>query len=372
MLSPPERSPQAEAAIIRRARLSTLRRNLTEALNGLLEYERACLQQAEGGCVEGLCDLIEHGSLTAMNDDSPPAFARLLRDTQRRLTAMRLDTGASTVVSRHFGGVYFTWQQAIDLDAILAEVHNLPHRERDYYLAAVLAAASDTVNTVGKQFAQPMRPRDAQGRPKWHLVRQILRDRALDVFVAYAAALDRFSTVPRYERAGHIALRADYRNLLNDRSVRFDAVYADPPYTRDHYSRYYHVLETISLHDDPHVSTTKIHHDGQERISRGRYRDDRHQSPFCIKSRAPGAFDELFGGVRARGIPLVLSYSPYMEHTGARPRLVTVNQLLEIARRHFARVDIAPVRGLAHNKFNQTERNVPIKHEAEVIVTCHP
>ena len=35
-------------------------------------------------------------------------------------------------------------------------------------------------------------------------------------------------------------------------------VYADPPYTRDHYSRFYHVLETISLFDSPIVSKTKM------------------------------------------------------------------------------------------------------------------
>ena len=74
-------------------------------------------------------------------------------------------------------------------------------------------------------------------------------------------------------------------------------MYADPPYTRDHYSRYYHVLETMSLRDNPEVSMTMIRAGGSPRVSRGVYRADRYQSPFCIKSQAAGAFEELCRGV---------------------------------------------------------------------------
>ena len=35
-------------------------------------------------------------------------------------------------------------------------------------------------------------------------------------------------------------------------------VYADPPYTRDHYSRFYHVLETLALRDDPRFRLTRL------------------------------------------------------------------------------------------------------------------
>jgi adenine-specific DNA-methyltransferase len=73
-------------------------------------------------------------------------------------------------------------------------------------------------------------------------------------------------------------------------------VYADPPYTKDHYSRYYHVYETLYRYDYP------------DSVGQGRYRADRQPSQFSIMSTAVGAFEDLFDAVAARGLPLVLSY----------------------------------------------------------------
>ena len=80
-------------------------------------------------------------------------------------------------------------------------------------------------------------------------------------------------------------------------------VYADPPYCFVHYSRFYHVLETLVKYDYPALQTRN------GRLVKGRYREHRHQSPFCIKSLVTGAFERLFQGVRQSNSNLVLSYS---------------------------------------------------------------
>lgn len=74
-------------------------------------------------------------------------------------------------------------------------------------------------------------------------------------------------------------------------------VYADPPYAPVHYSRFYHALETLIKYDYPTIT------------HKGRYRDDRHQSPFSQKSKASKAFVDLFTGVKSRKAQWVLSYS---------------------------------------------------------------
>lgn len=74
-------------------------------------------------------------------------------------------------------------------------------------------------------------------------------------------------------------------------------VYADPPYSAVHYSRFYHVIETLVRYDHPVIKY------------KGRYRDDRHQSPFDKKTEVKNAFKLLFEGVRNRKSHLVLSYS---------------------------------------------------------------
>ena len=372
-LNAPANSSMRSADLRREIFGGSLRVRLYGALERLIEHEKECLQQARSGDLAGLCSLIEHGSLLGLEADKEipdPALADALRDAWERLDAEGLAAGLDTVVTRYFGGVYFSWRQAAELDVLLMAVHAIAEeRIRDYFLSAVLAVASDVVNTIGKQFAQPIKPYGADGQPKRHLINQTIRDRSMGVMERFLSRVRQYEALPRFRRR-HRVIRGDYRAVLEDSALAFDAVYADPPYTRDHYSRYYHVLETMARRDEPVVSTTRIRSHGRSRLSRGHYRADRHQSPFCIKSQVRRAFEELFRGVANRGIPLVLSYSPHWNETGGRPRLIAVDDLASLARRYFSRVDCRRVAGVAHNKLNIAARNVQVEHHAEILLVC--
>ena len=372
LFHPPPNATSQAVHMCDRAYTGSLRRRLRAALRGLLAYEKQCVATADVA-MEDLCDLLEHGSLLPQNsrEDMPPTLLAGVTTALRKIHELGLSTGPETVVTRHFGGRYFSWEQAIDLDALLAEVHFVDKPYRDFHLAAALVVASDTVNTVGKHFAQPIKLRDAGGVPKKHLVRQTLRDRTINVFDSYRASCESLIKLGRTP-GHHRAVQSDYLEFLEHDSTPFAAFYADPPYTRDHYSRYYHVLETMALRDDPEVATTKIRSNGVPRLSRGVYRLQRHQSPFCIPSKASGAFTRLFARVAKRATPLVLSYSPYQASAGNRPRLLTIDQLLEISNQYFNEVEIVPVDGISHNKLNLTERNVTVQCPAEVLIICHP
>ena len=361
------------ASLCNQANAGSLRSELRFALADLLVHEQKCLTEAAGGSVESLCDLLEYGSLLPLNAsrNMPPTLRNELSVAIGKLDALGLARGPQTVVTRHFGGRYFSWKQAIDLDAALAEIHSLDHNFRDFYLSAAFVVASDIVNTVGKHFAQPIKLRDSNGHPKRHLVKQTLRDRALNVFDSYRACCRSLAAIRQSHRL-HRAVKSDYLDFLKDDNTPFAAIYADPPYTRDHYSRYYHVLETMAVRDDPEVATTKIRSNGMPRLSRGVYRLQRHQSPFCIPTKAPGAFDHLFSAVAKRRVPLILSYSPYQASTGNRPRLLTIDQLFYMAKRYYKEVEIVPVDGISHNKLNLSERNVDVEYPAEVLISCSP
>ncbi len=339
----------------------------------LLSHERRCMINASQGDVDGLCDLVEHGSLLALDsrDDIPPLLRRAANTALHELSQRGLADGPTTIVTRHFGGRYFSWEQAIDFDALLGEIDLLYDRERDFHLAAVFATASDVVSAVGKHFAQPTKLRDSVGAPKNHLVSRTLRDRETSVFNRYRAYCQSLGEPQPVVRA-HRAIRSDYVEFLETSTTQFAAVYADPPYTRDHYSRYYHVLETMGLRDEPEVATTKIRSNGVPRLSRGIYRLQRHQSPFCIPTKAAGAFEQLFAKVATRRTPLILSYSPYQASTGNRPRLLTMEELLTIAEKHFNEVEPVPIAGVTHNKLNLLDRNVKVDYAAEVLITCRP
>ena len=373
LVDPPTDAPGKGDWLCARALAGSFRRHLRESLTELLTLERCCMADASQGEADGLCDLLEHGSLLALDsrDDIPPRLRRAAKASLAELSRQGLGSGPETVVTRHFGGGYFSWEQAIDFDALLSEIHLLDGRARDFHLSALFAVASDVVSTIGKHFAQPTKLRDSAGNPKNHLVSRTLSDRETSVLTRYRAHCQALGKVRSGSRP-HRAVRSDYLEFLENNDTSFAAVYADPPYTRDHYSRYYHVLETMALRDEPEVATTKIRSNGVPRLSRGVYRLKRHQSPFCIPSKAAGAFAQLFASVAKRRTPLVLSYSPYRASTGNRPRLLTMDELLAIAERHFTQVEQVPIEGVAHNKLNVFDRNVKVDYPAEVLVSCRP
>src|SRR5262249_36827888 len=156
--------------------------------------------------------------------------------------------------------------------------------------------------SVGSHFAQPMQLRDSTGELKRGGLQKVVDQRRVDPLRVAREWMTRFSQLPPTEH-NHLALRRDYRDFLAHYNGPVSVVYADPPYTRDHYSRFYHVLETMALRDVPRL-TDRIRHG--RAISRGLYRENRHQSPFCIKSQAPAAFADLFSGVRRLEVPLCL------------------------------------------------------------------
>lgn len=113
----------------------------------------------------------------------------------------------------------------------------------------------------------------------------------------------------------HQSTALDFKDCL--KNFGGGTVYADPPYCFVHYSRFYHALETLVLYDFPKLQIQR------GKVVKGRYREERHQSPFCIQSQVRGAFEDLFEGVKASDSSLVLSYS----NTG----MISLEELLVIA-----------------------------------------
>jgi len=372
LLHPAEVNNASAERFIKKAYLSEESKNLSWAIEPLANYELTCINQAEKSNVEPLCDLLENGSLVAFErnvcSSQEPSLLKALKESCSRLNKSNMVDTPIAITTRYFGGIYFSYVQASHIDILLERTTSLPLAQRDTFLAAILSTTSEVVNTVGKQFAQPIRPRSLNGQPKPHLIDRISRDRSINVIDTYQKWLKRYLAIPKTNRP-HRAIRQDYEEALKNLK-NVSVIYADPPYTRDHYSRYYHVLETLCLRDNPKISTVRIH--GQNRMSRGIYRVDRHQSPFCIHTEAPKAFSTLFAGVRALDIPLVLSYSPYKNITNSRPRLMTIKQIEELAKTYFKHIEISRPGHITHSKLTNSEKTFGISHDAEVLFICEP
>lgn len=338
---------------------------LKEAFAPLIQLEEKAI---EGKQLEILTQIIENGSVEIFRIENTQS---LLSSTQlrviKKLTSNGL-MGKESVISRYYGGVYFSYKQAVQVDIILSSIRRISDTaNKNLFLAALLSTVSDVAVTVGKHFAQPIKARDSKGNIKPLVYNKSVKDKGIDVLSLFIEWVDKYLSLTQTDFA-HTVFQGDYMECLNSLPDNVTTVYADPPYTRDHYSRFYHVLETIALDDIPEISTVTMN--GTTHISNGIYRKDRHQSPFCIKSKAPKAFDDMFRSIARTKRNLLLSYSPYDESKGSHPRVVTMQQLIEIAQRHFKNVEVVSAGYFTHNKFNSTEHFLAASNEAEVLIVC--
>jgi adenine-specific DNA-methyltransferase len=211
-----------------------------------------------------------------------------------------------------FSEMYFGIEQAISIDSLKYAIDNLDEENKN--LASILDVAlmhaySYTSAGTG-HFAQF---RDLSTISSVTDV-FLYRTRSVsDYFFKKAEELIQGSKLNmHYKDSKSFAL--DYRDLITDKNIMSQVgfVYADPPYSFVHYSRFYHAVEDLCRYDYPVIE------------HKGRYRTDRHQSPFCIKTQAPGAFKDLLINSYKYHIPVLISYS----NTG----MIKLSQVIDIAK----------------------------------------
>ena len=339
----------------------------------ILEEVFAPLMQIEADAIENkntevLADIVDHGSIEVFRRErSKSLISPLQEKVCADLKAAGIKEGDG-FISRNYGGVYFSYRQAVWIDNILSTIRKaVPEIERSVYLAALLSTASDIVDTVGKHFAQPIKTRDSSGKIKPLVYNKALRDKTIDAISRYAEWLRKYASLPKGKHS-NMSIRGGYMDCLRTLADSVQTIYADPPYTRDHYSRFYHVLETIARGDAPDIAAVKVH--GESHFSNGLYRKDRHQSPFCIRSKAPSAFNDMFMEASSAGRNLLLSYSPYDVTKKTHPRVVTMQQLVLWAKRYFRDVEVVSAGRFSHNKLNSADHLLESSNEAEVLVVC--
>ena len=339
---------------------------LTEIWNPIINLESHYHELSMHGDSEGLCEIIEKGSYAAYKDSElvSTEIKKTFSDIENRLKNSNFEL-SDMIATSYFGGVYFSYTQALQLDIILNEIKLAPEKHKNTLKAALLSTSSDIVNTIGKHFAQPIRPRTKEGKPKKYLAKSINKDRTISVIDSFASKLSIFKST-RNNSDKNSVVKKDFIDVLKNDISENSVIYADPPYTRDHYSRFYHVLETLSIQDTPAISTTTIR--GATTPSRGIYREDRHQSPFCIKSQAPKAFDHLFRLSSQKNSSLIISYSPFDKDKAAHPRVMDIDNIISIGKKYYKNITTVCAGNLRHSKLNASALHLSAADKAEIFI----
>ncbi|MBS1887511.1 MAG: DNA adenine methylase [Actinobacteria bacterium] len=268
------------------------RANLKE-LNARFERELAAERRlvAAGGSASAFRQAQEKWRHVG-NDRQLAHEARALRDGTVESQPYRLATIT-------FAWGYFGLRQAVEIDSMRAAIDaagsqgDLSEDEAAWCRFALLQTCSRVASAPG-HFAQFLtgattasveRIRSARRRSVW--------DGTLDDLSTLAP----FGT-KRWRRRNRV-LTCDTLTIwptLDAEGLGKAVFYADPPYSKEQYSRFYHVLETLELYDYPEAEGT------------GRYRPDRLNTPLARKRGVLDATRTICGAISEREGVLLLSY----------------------------------------------------------------
>lgn len=194
--------------------------------------------------------------------------------------------------TKDYSGTYWGYKQCVAIDAYRSVIDNYKNYHEFYslLLTCLMYAMAYNSQSTG-HYAQYRIPDNDKSKEDILIYR---RNTITDFFVRKYNELKSFLSVNNAYGFRTLALTDD--ECLAEIPER-TLVYADPPYCFVHYSRFYHVLETLVDYDYPTVQF------------KGRYRNDRYQSDFCIRTKVADAFNEMFTGICDKKSDMILSYT---------------------------------------------------------------
>lgn len=265
----------------------------------------------------------------------------------------------------YYGNPYFSIHQCIEIDSIKYSIDKLledgviSEEKHTIYLSFLIYCLNLIVISVGDHFAQPQKIKPVHDDLSGERDAINLRERKKIIGKKRTLVQDLFKEKLEDFKQNYVpgnlenrAFNSDYKNLLTNpvfRESNISTAYIDPPYTNAHYSRFYHIPETLVRYDYPEIEFF------------GRYRTDRYQSGFCIKSQALEEFRTLLKLCKENSFNAVISYSDTAQC------ILTIEDITSVCKDYYKQnVTIDNIAHMYRN-FGQKPNRVLAK---EYIITC--
>ena len=203
----------------------------------------------------------------------------------------------------YYANAYFGIKQCCQIDSIRYAIENIEDQNVKNILLSVLMSVMSSNASTTTHFAQFLKVNSAA------TCRNIIEKRKIDIIQGFLSALQEYRSTGLCNTNNlypHKCYNKDFEECLNQIDLdNRTLVYADPPYFKEHYSRYYHILNTLCLYDYPSMSINQQ----TKELSVGRYREDRNVSDFGKKAKALNAFERLINICADADSGLMISYS---------------------------------------------------------------
>ena len=157
-----------------------------------------------------------------------------------------------------YANLFFGVRQAYEIDCLRFGIESISDSsEKDWALGALICATSQCAFSYGGHFAQPKLDVERSANIKKVSV-EMLQKRSLSVSHEFYSRLISLAEESEGVKNSVQLISGPWQDAINDIRTKTQGrpvcVYLDPPYTRDEYSRYYHVLETLVRYESGPVS----------------------------------------------------------------------------------------------------------------------
>lgn len=274
------------------------------------------------------------------------------------------------ILASHYAGTYFGIRQALFFDFARNRINSLLiQREIAQWtsyalLASLYSSMSKSVYSAGKHFAQPL----AKINKTNHLFHynRMYSDRSLNVVDVFIDSANKIDASSKFMGSGNMAIAQPVESVYEKiEKVKPSLIYADPPYTAQQYSRFYHVLEIAATYTVPQLQLVN------GKVTAGLYGDDRYKSRYSSRTQAPKAFDELVGVSRRSGASLALSYSSSTKNSNGNQRMISLADLTNICSRHFGKANVSVIEmNHTYRQFNSASVNNVNRDDPEMLLIC--
>lgn len=353
---------------------------LQEAFKDILEYEEKVLNEEDYVSLAYLCEsnVFYNGKNIEASKEKQlkEIFGESLKMfTEEKVNFYRKNREIYSLFTLYYSNSYFSVRQCIEIDSLRKAIDEINDTDlqdsvdKQVLLVCLLHAVSEIVSSVGKNFAQPIKVVDSKGKIKKFAIGRCMRDRKLSVEEPFKAILNEINNKRDLVSTDNSVYKQDaivFVDGIDLTGVR--TIYLDPPYTIDHYSRFYHVLETLVEYDYPELEEKTFH--GCKYLMNGRYRNDRVQSNYCIPSKGKAEFELLVKKIAEKNINIVMSYSDSDDNKDTRKRVVSKDELLDILNQFYPSVE---AKNITHKyrKLSSKESNRKDYDDSELLFICH-
>lgn len=247
----------------------------------------------------------------------------------------------------YYSGIYFGLKQSIQIDSIRYAIEQEDEKDRSVLLTCLYYAMKESSFSKDGHMAQPLNQEKNTKR--------LFDVRSKDIYELFANKLNDFKDIKENNIEGK-AFNKQFTDLIKDNRIINDVgfIYADPPYTDMQYSRYFHLLTTVTNYCYPNMT----YKNGE--LTSGLYADNRFQSNISSRSKSLDELTMLIEFSSKNNISLCFSYAyPVdVDNQATNRYTMNVNDLINKMEEHFSEVKVFKENYSHCNNRNSNQKKV--------------